>query len=256
MFYICDNTGARQGTPVSREQLQELANQGKINPQTRLEDAMATWHYVDNAGMKQGPFTDEQIEELIAKRVVVQQTILETLAGHHVLAVQVRRFQQKFFPPPMHSDAERITTPSLGYVLKLMGLDIEQAHQDIKRDFDEFVQIRNRSPGDAARWFTENSPLKMAVWKIFAKYGCAEAQVFLASDLSAMDDFAGAASWLRKSAEQGNAFAAFQLGGFYIRGIGVPQDASEAVKWFKKSRDNGFGIAGDMLEHLASNGIR
>jgi tetratricopeptide (TPR) repeat protein len=37
LYYICDHTGTKQGTPVSREQLQELADQGKINPQTRLE---------------------------------------------------------------------------------------------------------------------------------------------------------------------------------------------------------------------------
>ncbi|GHT47441.1 hypothetical protein FACS189454_09820 [Planctomycetales bacterium] len=63
---------------------------------------MANWYYFDNAGTRQGPFTDEQIGRLIEQRVIVRQTRLETEAGRQGLAEQVARFRQKidFLPPP------------------------------------------------------------------------------------------------------------------------------------------------------------
>ncbi|GHT44625.1 hypothetical protein FACS189454_02570 [Planctomycetales bacterium] len=108
LFYICDNTGARQGTPVSRGQLQTLANQSRISPQTRLKDAAGRqrlpehigisflWYYFSNTGTRQGPFTDKQIKKLIERQVIVRQTRLETRAGQQELAEQVHRFRQKF----------------------------------------------------------------------------------------------------------------------------------------------------------------
>ena len=42
-----------------------------------------------------------------------------------------------------------------------------------------------------------------------------------------------------QKAEQGNANAQFNLGGFYLMGFGMPQDEEEAVKWFRKSAEQG-----------------
>ncbi|GHT24542.1 hypothetical protein FACS189419_09530 [Planctomycetales bacterium] len=69
------------------------------------------WYYYDNADTKQGPFTDEQIEELIEKRAIVQQTRLETGAGQQGLAEQIHQFKQKFdlLLPKNTQDSERIT---------------------------------------------------------------------------------------------------------------------------------------------------
>ena len=44
-------------------------------------------------------------------------------------------------------------------------------------------------------------------------------------------DYPQAVKWFRKAAEQGNAFAQFNLGQIYTQGKGVPQDYAEAVKW-------------------------
>ena len=45
-------------------------------------------------------------------------------------------------------------------------------------------------------------------------------------------DFAAAASWYRKAAEQGHANAQRSIGGMYDRGQGVTQDYVQAHKWF------------------------
>jgi hypothetical protein len=44
-------------------------------------------------------------------------------------------------------------------------------------------------------------------------------------------DFAQAAAWFRKAAEQGDADAQYSLGGLYYIGQGVPQDWAEAYYW-------------------------
>ena len=43
-----------------------------------------------------------------------------------------------------------------------------------------------------------------------------------------------AAYWIRKSAEQGNVVAQDWLAGFYKRGVGVPKDTAQAMRWLKK----------------------
>lgn len=44
-------------------------------------------------------------------------------------------------------------------------------------------------------------------------------------------DYAQAASWYRKAAEQSNARAQYFLGRLYDKGRGVPQDFAEAYFW-------------------------
>jgi TPR repeat protein len=46
-------------------------------------------------------------------------------------------------------------------------------------------------------------------------------------------DYAEAVKWYRLAAEQGIAFAQYNLGGMYRKGRGVPQDNAEAVKWWR-----------------------
>ncbi len=45
-------------------------------------------------------------------------------------------------------------------------------------------------------------------------------------------DFAEAAKWYRKAADQGDTDAQNQLGSMYGNGQGVPQDNVEAYRWF------------------------
>ena len=56
-------------------------------------------------------------------------------------------------------------------------------------------------------------------------------------------NYAIAAKWYRKAAEQGDADAQFNLGVMYRKGKGVTQDDAEAVKWYRKSAEQGDASA-------------
>jgi uncharacterized protein len=56
-------------------------------------------------------------------------------------------------------------------------------------------------------------------------------------------DFAQAATWWRKAAEQGHAPAQSTLGYLYFSGKGVPQDDVEAATWWRKAADQGHAEA-------------
>jgi TPR repeat protein len=60
--------------------------------------------------------------------------------------------------------------------------------------------------------------------------------------------------WFRKAADQGNAFAQYQLGSMYANGQGVPQDYTEAVKWWRKVADQGNADAQYQLGSMYENG--
>ena len=63
-------------------------------------------------------------------------------------------------------------------------------------------------------------------------------------------DDAEAVRWYREAAEQGYAWAQYNLGRCYGLCKGVPQDDAEAVKWYRKAADQGHA---DAKLHLAIN---
>jgi TPR repeat protein len=63
-------------------------------------------------------------------------------------------------------------------------------------------------------------------------------------------DYAEAAKWLRKSADQGNPTAQCDLGICYFKGDGVQKDRDEAVKWLRKSADQGNARAKKALASI------
>jgi TPR repeat protein len=67
-------------------------------------------------------------------------------------------------------------------------------------------------------------------------------------------DFSEAVRWYRKSAEQGEALGQRNLGVSYLSGIGVTQDYSEAVRWFRKSADQGDALSQCCLGQLYNTG--
>ena len=54
--------------------------------------------------------------------------------------------------------------------------------------------------------------------------------------------------WFRKSAEQGNAGAQYELGLMYRKGLFVPKDEKIAFKWFRKSAEQGNASAQKALK--------
>ena len=68
-------------------------------------------------------------------------------------------------------------------------------------------------------------------------------------------DFAKAAKWSRKAADQGSAVAQGLLGEMYSSGQGVTQDYAKAVKWLRKAADQGFVPAQLDLAAVYSHGL-
>jgi TPR repeat protein len=60
-------------------------------------------------------------------------------------------------------------------------------------------------------------------------------------------DYAEAARWSRKAADQGVAEAQFNLGVMHDNGRGVARDYAEAARWLRKAADQGFARAQCML---------
>lgn len=56
-------------------------------------------------------------------------------------------------------------------------------------------------------------------------------------------NFAEAAKWYRKAAEQNDAAAQHNLGACYFVGSGVILDYEEAVKWYRKASDQNYALA-------------
>ena len=76
----------------------------------------------------------------------------------------------------------------------------------------------------------------------------AKAQYELGKKYFDAKNYSEAIKWYRKSAEQGYAQAQRNLGNMYYNGYGVKQDYSEAVKWFRKAAEQGNTDAKKVLE--------
>jgi TPR repeat protein len=80
-----------------------------------------------------------------------------------------------------------------------------------------------------------------------AQAGDADAQEMLGflyrKGLGVPKDDAEAVKWYRRAAEQGNVHAQLSLGVAYAEGDGLPQDYAEAAKWFRKAAAQGLARA-------------
>ena len=72
-------------------------------------------------------------------------------------------------------------------------------------------------------------------YKAAAMQGDAEAQYQVGICYEQENDMANAAKWLKKAAKQGGEQRAYNLGSCYYQGVGVEQNFSEAVHWFRKA---------------------
>lgn len=68
-------------------------------------------------------------------------------------------------------------------------------------------------------------------------------------------DYAEAARWLHKAAEQGEVRAQYKLGYMYLLGEGVTLDDATAVSWFRKAADQGDPPAQNMLGTMYDDGV-
>jgi TPR repeat protein len=97
----------------------------------------------------------------------------------------------------------------------------------------------------------------MRLFRPLADQGDTSAQTYLAHLFWVVipPDYAAAASWYRKAAEHGNAFAQERLGFQYANGLGVTQDHAAAASWYRKAADQGHAGAQERLGFQYANGL-
>ena len=67
-------------------------------------------------------------------------------------------------------------------------------------------------------------------------------------------DFAEAARWYHKAADQDDVVAATSLGDLYAEGRGVKQDDAEAARWYRRAAERGQPAGQYRLAHAYLNG--
>jgi TPR repeat protein len=65
--------------------------------------------------------------------------------------------------------------------------------------------------------------------------------------IGVVQNYAVAAWWIRKAADQGDAAAQTSLGEMYLGGLGVARNNAEAAKWYGKAADQGDASAENHL---------
>ena len=94
--------------------------------------------------------------------------------------------------------------------------------------------------------------------KALAEHGNIEAQfnmgVMYADGEGVPENDSEAVKWYRKAADQGYARAQFNLGVMYANGEGVPENDSEAVKWYRKAAEQGIARAQSKLGFMYGTG--
>ena len=66
---------------------------------------------------------------------------------------------------------------------------------------------------------------------------------------------ATAAKWYRKAADQGDADAQYKLGVFYENGYGVIKDEAQAMQWYKKAAEQGNESAKNAIDRMQGGGL-
>lgn len=68
------------------------------------------------------------------------------------------------------------------------------------------------------------------------------------------ENYSEAARWFRMAAEHGHVRAQFLLGELYDNGIGIQEDVTEAIKWYRKAAEQGSAEAQTQLGHCYLEG--
>ena len=62
-----------------------------------------------------------------------------------------------------------------------------------------------------------------------------------------------AVEWFRRAAERGNVDAQNKLGVCYANGEGVEKSVKKAMYWFRKAQKNGANLSDDVLRYMKRN---
>ena len=102
--------------------------------------------------------------------------------------------------------------------------------------------------------FNKDIDLDKEVVEQYASKKNAAAECFIGGICIEDKNYKEALKWFKKSAEQGNAYGQCMLGAMYYKGEEVEQDYKEALKWFKKSAEQGNAYGQWLLGTMYASG--
>ena len=130
------------------------------------------------------------------------------------------------------------------------GMSAEKSFQQI---LDEMQIEEGRTAFNRGDYATA-----LALFRPLAEQGNAFAQYNLGlmynNGEGVPQDYAEAVRWYLLSTEQGNSGAQNNIGGMYYRGEGLPQNNAEALRWFRQSAEKGLVEAQYNLGVMYGNG--
>jgi hypothetical protein len=94
----------------------------------------------------------------------------------------------------------------------------------------------------------------IALYRVAADAGLAEAQVRLAYILDYSEENTEAVMWYRAAAQQGNADGQFGLGEMYAKGEGIERDLVKAFEYIELAAENGHQRAIRVLSQAYEDG--
>jgi len=252
---------------------------------------MPTWFYYDDSGQKNGPITVGQLQDLAKQGVITPETTVETDTGVSASAgkvngltflgaitssaepnlctiapsqtaapsvapaQEVNQVAPKTVPVPVPiaKKQKSILRPAIvvgitaviivGICCLALPWSSSKDKELAKKDLHEISNLGNHSV-NITKYINEKGGENFRTWKRLAGRRNPEGQVLLglcyyygAGGVS--QDLAMSENWFRKAAKQGYTEGQYRLAMCYYKGEGVQEDKVEAVKWLHKAAELG-----------------
>lgn len=139
-----------------------------------------------------------------------------------------------------HSNNKNHLNQSLKSTSTKPGWDKSDVSSDIKKDYDKILKSHHKGIiSEIKSTFAEFPDIKILVWKNAAEIGNTYAMALYAKHLeyAQTPDLEKSLNYMKKAAQNENAFAMTELAYFYIYGKGIPKNIDEGIQWLRKASE-------------------
>jgi TPR repeat protein len=139
-----------------------------------------------------------------------------------------------------HSNNKNHLNQSLKSTSTNPGWDKSDVSSDIKKDYDKILNSHHKGfISELKNTFAEFPDIRILVWKNAAEIGNTHAMVLYAKHLeyAQTPDLEKSLNYMKKAAQNEDAFAMTELAYFYIYGKGIPKNIDEGIQWLRKASE-------------------
>jgi TPR repeat protein len=139
-----------------------------------------------------------------------------------------------------HSNNKNHLNQSLKSTSTKPGWDKSDVSSDIKNDYDKILNSHHKGfISELKNTFAEFPDIRISVWKNAAEIGNTHAMVLYAKHLeyAQTPDLEKSFNYMKKAAQNEDAFAMTELAYFYIYGKGIPKNIDEGIQWLRKASE-------------------